>query len=299
MYLTPSRFKTMGMGNDTSTVSDITLRSLIDQAAQLVNSYCAVPATPQRHDFRGGAVVGEQHRWPLPEMTFSNQSSRRVYPFHQPLRAITNFTVKFTNTYSVNVDPANLYVNATESWAEVVSIAAIVSGVYPVGINFGLYTPVAEVSYTYGWRYAVTSELLQATSGAFTVYQAPNQFWATDVVPVVRVNGSIVGTGFTLDYTEGTVTFSPAKITTDVVTLDYTYTMPSAIAWATAMLTSKLLAESDLIAKGMGNLASIRVEEVELRRTYRPEGGTRALVESMDPVAATYLSDFLYMTVRG
>lgn len=286
----------MAFGTDLTGHTDLEIRSVIDQASQLVNSYCAVPVTPARHDFRGGTVSGEQHRWVLPDLTFTDMRGRRVYPLHRPVQAITSFKVKFTNTYQVTVDPANLYVNEVEGWAEVVSIAAIVSGVYPVGINFGLYTPVAEIDYTYGWQFPVIGEVLSPTDDT-VVYQAANQFWAAGATVAVRVNGTTV-TNYTTDSTEGTVTFATALDDTDLVVLDYTYTLPPPIAMATGHLAATFLNEGDLVAKGLGNLSSIRVEEIELRRTYRPETRTSALLETIDPAVAMYLADYQYMTVR-
>jgi hypothetical protein len=288
----------MGLGNDLTDVNDLRLRSVIDQASQLVNTYCAVPASPNRHDFRGGTIVGEQHRWPLPTMNFTDQTSRRVYPYHQPLRTITSFAVKFTNTYQVAIDPANLYVDSGAGWAEVVSIAAIVSGVYPVGINFGLYTPIAEVSYTYGWQYPTTGEVLSPTDSS-KVFQAQNQFWLVGSTPAVYLNGALQSSGYTADFTEGTVTFATAPTASQTVTLDYTYRLPSAIAVATGLLTARLLSESDLVAAGLGSLNSLRVEEVELRRSYRGGSQTASPIASIDPIAAAYLDSFVYMTVRG
>lgn len=286
----------MAFGTDLTGHTDLEIRSVIDQASQLVNSYCAVPVTPARHDFRGGTVSGEQHRWMLPDLTFSDMRGRRVYPLHRPVQSITSFKVKFTNTYQVTVDPANLYVNKVEGWAEVVSIAAIVSGVYPVGINFGLYTPVAEIDYTYGWQFPVIGEVLSPTDDT-VVYQAANQFWAAGATVAVRVNGTTV-TNYTTNPTEGTVTFATALDDTDLVVLDYTYTLPPPIAMATGHLAATFLNEGDLVAKGLGNLSAIRVEEIELRRTYRPEARASGLFETIDPAVAMYLADYQYMTVR-
>lgn len=299
MYITPARFRTMNLGNDLSGLSDVQLRSTIDAASQMANAYCAVPIQPNRHDFRGGTVVAEQHRWPLPDLTMTAQSGRRVYPLHSPIKQLTSFIVKFTNLYQVEVDPSNIYVDHITGWAEVVSIAAIVSGVYPVGINFGLYTPVAEIGYTYGWSFPTLGEVLSPTD-ATVVYQAANQFWDTTVTPVVYKNGvpQTLTTDYTVNSTEGTVTFTTGLLDEDVVTLDYAFTLPSAIAWATALLTSRLLAEADLVAKGLGNLASLRVEEVELRRTISSRLTSQTSVSNIDPIAASYLDDFIYTTVR-
>ena len=295
MIITPARFKTMAFGTDLTGHTDLEIRSVIDQASQLINTYCAVPTTPYRHDFRGGSVTKEQHRWQLPDLTMTDMRGRRVYPYHSPVREITGFRVKFTNTYQVTVDPANLYVNQTENWAEVVSIAAVISGVYPVGINFGLYTPIAEIDYTYGWQFPVVGEILSPLD-ATIVYQATNQFWLFGAPVTVRVNDVVVTT-YTYDIVEGTVTFNAMLDDSDRVTLDYTYTLPAPIALACGHLTATFLNEGDLVGKGLGNLASIRVEEVELRRTYRPDT-TQGLIQTIDPAVAIYLSDYLYLSVR-
>jgi hypothetical protein len=297
MYITPNRFKTMGFGIDMSNHTELEIRSVINQASNLVNSYCAVPLLPNHHDFRGGTVVKEQHRWPLPALNFTSQTSRRVYALHQPIKEVTSFSVNFTNTYKVTVDPVNLYVNRIESWAEVVSIAAIISGVYPVGINFGLYTPIAEMDYTYGWEFPVVKEYLSPTDSTI-VYQAANQFWLVGSTPQVYVNNALQTTGYTCNFNEGTVTFGTALNDADEVTVSYISTLPEAIAMATGHLTATFMAEADLIGKGMGNLSSIKVEEVELRRFAGHTTGTRAMVDSIDPAVGTYLSDFIYLTAR-
>lgn len=229
-------------------------------------------------------------------MTFTDQTSRRVYPLHAPLRSITRFAVKFTNTYQVAVDPVNIYINTLENWAEVVSIAAIISGVYPVGINFGLYTPIVEMDYTYGWQFPIVGEEPGVSTSSDT-FQAANQFWVTTITPVVYIDGTPQTSGFTLNYTEGTVTFTTPPTANQVVTLDYTHRLPPGIAMATGHLTATFLNEGDLVAKGLGNLSSIRVEEIELRRTYRPDT-TQGLIQTIDPAVAIYLSDYITMTVR-
>jgi hypothetical protein len=285
----------MGFGVDLSDRTDLQIQSALERATQSVNTYCAVPVTPAQHDFRGGTVVAEQHRWPIPDLSWTNAGTRRVYPLHAPVKTINSFVVKFTNSYQVVVDPSNLYVNKIGNWAEVVAIAAVVSGVYPVGINFGLYTPIVELGYDYGWEFSTTERVYPSDSTV--VYQAANQFWLEGSTPSVTVNGSTQSA--TYDFTEGTVTFVTSLDDSDVVQLDYTYTLPSAIAQATGHLAAAAINESLLVEKGLGNLASIRVEEVELRRSYYPtQANTRTYVETVAPAAAAYLADFTYVTVR-
>lgn len=291
----------MGFGAEVTEYTDLEIRSYLTRAAAAAHSYCSVPMTPAQHDFRGGTVTGEKHRWNFadPLSAPSDLRGRRVYPYHQPLKEITRFRVQFTNTYEVEIDPSNIYINDSENWAEIVAIAGVVSGVYPVGINFGLFTPVAIIDYTYGWEFEVVDEILAPTD-ATIVYQAANQFWLNDTVEV-KVDG-VVEIPASVDPVEGTVTLSTMQAADAVVTLSYTYTLPSAIPAATGHLATSFIHEAELDAKGLGNLASLRVEEVELRRTYRPtqgaEGGGRSHIQSMDPVAAAYLDSFIYFTVR-
>ncbi len=45
----------------------------------------------------------------------------------------------------------------------------------------------------------------------------------TDIVPVVKKNDEVVSSGFTIDYTNGTVTFDSANQPTDVIKVSYSY----------------------------------------------------------------------------
>lgn len=298
MYITPDRFRSSGFGIDLTGVEDVELRSTIQRASAIVNAYCAVPMQPTQYDFRGGSITGEQMPWRLGnpyEATTIALGSRRVFPKHRPIRTITSFVVKFTNTYSVTIDPSDIYINSDQGWAEVVSLASVVSGVYPVGINFGLYTPVAEVSYTYGWRFAVTSEWLEPTDAG--VYRAVNGSWATSPAPVIYKNGAVQSSGYTVDSVEGTVTFAVLLDDDDVVTASYTYTLPSAIAEATALITAHLLGERELEQRGMAGVALLSVAEVEIRRPTSSVGG-RTVASEIEPEVAALLAPFIYVTVR-
>jgi hypothetical protein len=123
------------------------------------------------------------------------------------------------------------------------------------------------VDYTYGFEFTASDEIL--TTSDRTRYQAANQFWLASPAPVIQVNGGTVSTGFTIDSTEGTVTFDAAQSFDDIVTASYSYPLPNEIAQGTALTASSLISERDLVGAGLGNLAEIQVEEVRLRREYR------------------------------
>jgi hypothetical protein len=297
--MTPKRFRNSGFGSDLTDLTDIQLSNILTTASTLVNVHCSVPMTPAAHDFRGGTVTNEQHLWMLPDVTFMDKRSRRIYPLHEPVATITSFVVKFTNTYQITIDPANIYVNSVQNWAEIVSIAAIVSGVYPVGINFGLYTPVAEVSYTYGWNYQVVGEILDLEDVG--TYAADNQFWKASPAPVIYKNGAVQSSGFTIDLTEGTVEFAVAPDGTDIITADYVHPLPPAIAEATAIVATRATTESQLVAAGLGGLNEITIEEMTLRRSASRGGGSTVsmAVNLFDTYTAALLEPYNYTTVRG
>ena len=123
-----------------------------------------------------------------------------------------------------------------------------------------------------------------------------NQYWDELADVNVYLNGTLVTTGFTVDRIEGTVIF-PGLDLDDVVTADYTHTLPFEIQRATALTAGTALSERDLTAKGMGQLAEISVEEVRLRRDAR-RTGTVVASEAMPATAMALLSGFRFITIR-
>lgn len=289
MYLSVSRYRAAGFGI-TPPEDDAELRAVLARASSLVDVYCGIPMQPSRHDFRGGTITGEQHAWNL--ATWTSMGSRRVYPIHRPIRAVTGFRVKFTNDYQVAIAPSNLYIQKIEGWVEVVSLAAVVTGIYPVGVNFGLYTPVAEIDYTYGYSFSIADELLYVTDG--NTFQGSRGYWEAD--PEIKVDGVVVNSGFTVDLDEGEVTFDVAQSATARVTASYSYTLPDAFPEATGIVATQLLGEGSLAAKGMSGLSSLKVAEVALARTNR--GALSLAAEDLIPVAASgLLAPFVFRSV--
>lgn len=292
MYLTPSRYRAAGFGVDVTDIEDAELRSILARASALVDVYCAIPTIPQRYSFSGGAVTGEQHPWVLgTEVTWT---TRRVYPVQGPIKTVTKFVVKFTNTYQVTIDPVNLYINKSQGWAEVVSLAAVVSGMYPVGINFGLYTPVAEIDYTYGWTFPVTSDRLYPVDG--NTFQGTRGSWAASPAPVVYVDGAAQTSGFTIDREEGEVTFTSAQTATAKITADYTYTLPDPISESAGIIATAALGERALAAIGMSGLNSFKVAEVAFARTMRQAQDIDQRV-NIPPAAANLLDSYVFRSI--
>ena len=264
-YLTPEAFRVMGFGVDLSNFEEVEVRNILAGASARANAYCATPNLPQPHDFRGGSVVGEQHSWAMGSDLVAGQ--RRYYAWHTPIKAISSFRVVVTNSQYVQIAPTELFINQSEGYIEVVSLAVTSVGIFGSGLipNLGLARPVGVMDYTYGWSFPIVGEELFETDGE--TFRAENQWWDKSVVPVVYKNGAVQNSGFAFDYNEGTVTFASMLDASDVVTLDYHHTLPYAIPRATGIIATDMIGQARMAARGMTGISRLHVAEVDIART--------------------------------
>lgn len=285
MYLTPERFRAMGLGADLTEIEDFELRSTLNRASQIADSYCNVPLLPQRFSFKGGTIVDEQHTW---------SPSTRIYPWHKPVREIDYMDIDATNDIYVRLEGGDLYVDKSGGYVEIVALAITPIGFFGATNLVSLKTPVARISYTYGYDFAVRGEYLDATDAL--TYRAQNQFWWETPAPVVYVNGTEQTTGLTIDREEGIVIFDDPQDVDAIVTADYNHPVPSPVAEATGIIATSLISDKDLIAKGLGNLAEISVEEVRLRRDSR-RTGSFVVADAVPDTAKALLTGYAFVTV--
>jgi hypothetical protein len=298
-YLTPARFREMGFGIDISELDDTELASLITQASAVVDSYCNVPRIPQKHDFRGGVITGEQHRWRYPSSPFEI-GQRKYYPFHWPVLSVEQFRIYVTNTQYVEIGADSLLINNSERYWEVVSLALTSSGLFNALVipNVGLADPLATANYTYGWDFTILDEQLTCTDGQ--TWRAQNQFWFNDTgrEPVVRVNDVVVDpqvTPYAVDAYEGTIVFEENLVATDRVNVDYHHKLPTDIQMGTGHIVAHLHGQAELHARGMAHLTRLRVAEVEMDRRDPKMGSSGSLSELLDvlvPEAAVLLGGY-------
>ena len=297
-YLTPERFKTMGTGVDLSEVETVAIRSAIARATADVNAYCAVPMTPQAFSFRGGTITGEEHIYPTDE--WERPRPFRLWPWHQPVRTVTSLKliwgVQGGNETFLDIDPDNLLIS-DQGYVEISSLnlSQLVFGdaVMPY---IGLHDPIFRISYTYGTRFTAVDEDCEPVDAR--TYQAQNQFWTDDDVEV-KVDGAVVTTGFTINRKEGWIVFDESPGVDVEVTVSYTYPMDNNVQHATALLTAKDLGESDLRAKGLEGLVSVRVKDVELRRATQAKGSATAGVASdLSSDVVRLLDGLVFRTAR-
>jgi hypothetical protein len=294
MYVTPEHFRAMDMGIDLTGVENDALSFHLTSATNLVDSYCSVPTLPQKFDFRGGTMTDETHTWRVSDGY--GFGTRRVHLWARPIISIDQMRIYLTNTQYYDVDPDNLLVNQSGGYIELASLALSPFGVF--GIQelpiYGVLSPISKTTYTYGWRIPVVGEQMWATDGL--LFRAQHQFWADAPPPVIYKDGVDDTANVTLDLTEGTALYATQPAAEEVITADYTYTLPSPIATATAIICNALMGERELAAKGMNRLESIEVEEVRLRRTIPQRAG---VMESSIPDAAKALLDgYVFITAR-
>ena len=99
-----------------------------------------------------------------------------------------------------------------------------------------------------------------------TLYTASHGNWSEDP-PTVYVDGmEIDPSDYTINTDDGSIAFIEAATPAiqETVSVDYTYTLPDAIAQATGIVATGLIAESRMASRGMIGLQSLRVAEVAI-----------------------------------
>ena len=293
-YISVDRYRAQAFGHDLDSFEDAALAQVLSRASAMVDTYCSVPTLPQPYLFSGGGVTNEQHTWTLG--TDLIHGTRRVYPTHRPIKTVSQFRIRVTNQLSVTISGNDMFVNNQDGYVELVSLAAVSYGIYPVGIvpNLGLVVPVAELSYTYGTDFPVVGETLYATDGR--LFRALGNFWATDPSPVIYVGGVATASGCTIDYDDGSVMFDETP--TGAVKADYTYHLPVPIAQATGDIATDIIAELDLTSKGMRLLSGVQLAEMNIRRSLRGTQVQADLYANIPQVAQILLNPYRFQSVQ-
>ena len=286
-YLTAQGFRAIGLGVDLSSTLDTTIERHIATASALVNTTCAAPAD---HDFRGGTVTGEPHAWDVGNKY--RPGSNRVYPFHRPLKSVSQMTIEISNVPSVTLNDTKLYVEPIECYIEPISLVVTTIGMIPMTMVplIGLRVPVAKVDYEYGWNFTAEDDLLTTQSGS--ALRGTHQFWFSDEDVILKKNGVVQASNtYTVNYDEGTITPNSFD-TTALYTGTYHYPLPPAIPQATAIITADLIGYTNINASGLSGLSGIRVEEIELRQSSR----AGFIATPISPAAEVLLAPYRYIS---
>lgn len=284
-----------GVKLDAYANNDVGLRSLLNRASARVDAALKGPMLPQRHDFRGGAITNEQHRYSLGRGDMEG-AQRRFYLNHTPIRAVSRLVVKVTNTQLVSLPVQDLFIAPMLGVVEITSLAMTVNGLFGAFIvpNIGLAQPIMECDYTYGWDFNAGVEELEPSDAR--QYRAQNQWW-TDAPVTVLVNDATPAGAYEIDRDEGTVSFDVALETDDIVTAAYHFTLPYEIAQATGIVAAAMVSDERLAALNMGGLSRLRVAEIDISREM-PKSNRMGAVSSLPQAALDLLSGLEFITVR-
>lgn len=265
-YITPRRFRTMGLGVDIGDRTDAALGALLRIASNKVESYCNAP---EGHSFFGGVVTNEQRIWHTGNPHHPGQ--RRVWPLHRPIKSVESLRIDVTNGQYIEFpNPNDLYIDRHLDSVEIVSLQLTPASVFTTGLApyISLQNPRSVMSYTYGWDFDVTDERISyhTATASGTEFYADNQFWTNDPVDV-KLNGTALasGTDYTIDRYEGSVTLVGALGATDVLTTSYSYTLPNDVALATALVGVDVVTWANQMGIGLGGLSGLSVNEISIR----------------------------------
>jgi hypothetical protein len=253
----------------------------------MVNRYCA---SPLHHDFRGGSVTDEQHRWEVGNVY--KLGTMRVFPKHRPVKTVDHLQIDMTNIQHLTIPGSSLYLNSAEGWVEPVALALTGIGLFGYYImpNVGLQVPVAKITYEYGWHFP--DESILTTYSGDNQLQAQDQFWEEDDPVVVYKNGAVLPESeYTLDYAEGMATVS-AYDPDAMYSVEYTHTLPFPIARATAMIATDIIGQQAIVQSGLVGLSSLKVEEIEIKQSHT--GGLYN--QPVNAAAAMLLDPYVYFS---
>lgn len=219
----------------------------------------------------------------------------RVPNFPVPIRVALRYQIQVSNLstsgagFMAIINPKDIAYHVSDFYIEIVPLQSITYSLAPVIVQLGLRPPIVQWDYEAGWFLPSWGETL-LNSGDNTTYYAMRGFWASvytqavsiqpmtlpPIPPVLYKNGAVQSSGFTLNTTEGSVTFTSANTSTDVVTADYTYTIPDKVSDATVAQTTWLLGQRALANRGMTGLWRLTMG----KETFMRPNPVRGMVET-------------------
>lgn len=296
-YLTTSQFRLADTGILTADITDLKLSSFIQDAEATIDAYMG---------FRLQDGGFELHRvWAQSAWTYETLRTR-ISTFPVPAQAIYGYKIQVSNIstagsgFFATISPGDVVINVFEGYVEIVPLQAVTYSLSPVLLQLGLKPPLVQLEYLAGFYFPIFGEIL-LNSGDNKTYYAQRGFWATTytqalhiqplvlppIPPVVYKNNVVQASGFTTNTTEGTVTFTAANLSTDTISLDYTYTIPDQVKQAAIARTTWLLGERLLAKQGMVGLQQAGMREQRVVRMMHPEFNNM-----IDPATANKLAGY-------
>lgn len=281
-YLTVAQLQNYAEGIDLSAVPYNELLTIIAVAEAHVDTYCATEHQP-RAWFQQTRFEGIWKRIPLLSTPASVSTVDRVF-IQTGVQGGSGALIGYT------VDPSTVQVDNDSDWVQLTTL-----GVGTPNSGFlGGAVPLVQVDYHTAWYLTQFGEVLRPDSSN-KVFSGQRAFWAATVAQaaniapfgpfpapaIVYVNGVVQGSGYTIDYANGIVTFAVAQSAV-VVTADYTYTIPDGLRDGTRLTATALLGERAANAAGMAGFGTLGIAgqlTANRRAAQRmPPEGARALL---------------------
>jgi len=274
-YITLSQYKLSDDGIPLSDVTDVSLARYISRAESDLDSYVGL-------DLKRGGF--EPHNVWL-QSKFDERTRKMPFPSYPvPIRQVTRYRIQVSNIntsgagFFANIDSSDCVINVDAGYVEIVPLQAVTYSLSPVILQLGLHPPIVQMDCEVGYFLAQFGETLIATDNTYLTYTAERGFWAQTytqalasqtlqlppIPPTIYVNGAAQRFGYTINATEGTVTFTTSQ-QANTISADYTYTIPDEVRDACIDQVTYLLAMRALNKQGMGGLAMVRNADVELR----------------------------------
>lgn len=335
-YLTVNQWLRADEGLATANLPPNTIKRFITRAEAMIDAYVGIDA---RHGGFEPHVIWEQCQWDrrslrtwLPNWPVPVRNCVR-YRIQVSMQG-SNVP---NGGFFANINTGDVAYNVFDNYLEIVPLQAIMYSMLPVLVELGLSPPLVQMDAEVGYFIDQLGEILD-DAGDHTTYYAQRGMWATsyttnlsiwpNTVPVcakavaptstqitagytwttnpgslpyiVRKNGTPVTSGITVDVTEGSVTFAAANAATDVITLDYTYTIPDPIKEAAIAQTTYLLALRAATQQGLRVAESIQTDQQTIVRYNRKPFGMQKTDEPvMDPTAQQLLTPYRQFAIAG
>lgn len=242
---------------------------------------------------------------------YTRRTRNPSYP--TPIRTVDRYRIQVSMQQTgdgvfATVQPGDCAINNLGGYIEIVPIQTFTFSLVPYMLGLGLHPPVVQLDYTAGFYFGAYGETLENQEQDGLRYRAQRGFWAQSIslapsiqpfkaypVPTVYVDGVVQTTGFTIDYTEGVVTFSTSQGAA-VVTADYTYQIPDPVREAAIVQTTYLLNQRNLVQMGLGGIEVARSRDQQIKRHIRTSADSSSKDEpALDSFAMQLLEPYIYI----
>lgn len=306
-YLTASQYLNEDDGIlPTDMPTPMTLERHIRRAESLIDMYMGFD--PRLGGFETGNRVYARG-WDMKSL------KTRLPNFPVPIIKVNNYQIQVStintsgNGFYAIINTGDVNYNQFSHYIEITPLQSVTYSLSPVMMAFGLRPPIVRIEYEAGYYLPHFADQLDDI-GDHMNYWARRGQWATtnDLSPqlnptfqalpipyTIYKNGALVSSGFTVDVTNGLVTFTTPNALTDVITASYCSTIPDQVHDATIAQVTWILGQRRLHQQGVLGTDYVRTGEDFVRRRVPNSKRPNALCED----AITYLDEWRAIGIAG